>query len=515
MNSLSPKKELFLCFLLAAYSVYHLIISLVASWGFTTDDTFITWFYARQLAHGNGLNWHQFLPRVEGYSNFLWVLLGSLFIKLQWPLEQTIKWFSVLSLGASLIFLYRLGRLFFSPLLAILPIFLFSHYIGVAWWTISGMESTFFFTLSIFLMWQCAVAFGYSPVSDKGNAGSYSISSWIITNFVLLLLALTRFEGLIWVIPIILYICCFSKKNDLLGGENKYKFFYLWIFISVCCFVLPYVLYFLWRIYYFGHLIPNSFACKAIAPGEIGKIDLEYVQVIFPFMIASIPYFLESKDCRHILLWLPSLLYGVMLWDASPIITYFLRLFLAPFALFSLLPVLGVFQFFHYFRLREVYLKLMTCMLIILLTVLFIPGNDPKALSLLATNYQEKNNNRVYLANLLNKNAKYGATVLLGDCGIIPFNARPDIRFIDTLCLNNAKLTQAPFYNNLERYAEYLKNTVKPDWVIVDKLYFKSNADLLTNSLQRKHLFENYQLINPSLFGFNAIDDFYLIYQRV
>ncbi len=43
---------------------------------FTTDDAGITYAYAENLADGNGLGQlYPNAPRVEGYSNFLWLLL--------------------------------------------------------------------------------------------------------------------------------------------------------------------------------------------------------------------------------------------------------------------------------------------------------------------------------------------------------------------------------------------------------------------------------------------------------
>lgn len=42
--------------------------------GFVVDDAFITFRYVQQWTHGNGLVYN-IGDRVEGYSNFLWILL--------------------------------------------------------------------------------------------------------------------------------------------------------------------------------------------------------------------------------------------------------------------------------------------------------------------------------------------------------------------------------------------------------------------------------------------------------
>lgn len=505
------------------YCSYYLIFSLYAAWDFTTDDAYISWFYARQLVNGNGLYWHQLMSPVEGYSNFLWVLVASLVIKMHWPLVLTMKWISVSSLGVGLIFLYRLARLFLSPLLAILPVFLFSHYIGIAWWTVSGLESAFFCALSIGLMWQCIRAWGYKPYQNSVSLPiSKSTYSWINTNIILLLLALTRFEGVVWVVPIGCFILCQLKKDKPSYLLNDYKV--IWSLITFCCFLLPYTIYFIWRINYFGHWIPNSYSCKALIPGQIGIVDLDYLRVIIFLIVAALPYFLSVKDCRSLLLWLPSILYGLMLWKADPILAHRLRLFLGPFALFSLLPVLGIQQFVEYFQLSDDRIKLITCLSIILLTVLLIPGNNLSDLQVMAANYQDRNQNRIHIATLLNAQAKHGATVLLGDCGIIPFNTRTDIRFIDSQCLNNPELTQPYFHNNPARYVKYLQQTIKPDWIIVSTSLYEERKDSIIEWVKKENFVAYYQLVETLQSGTaipkspnsqKSIDYIYWIYKRI
>lgn len=522
MTFLSSKKETWLAFLLALYCAYYLIVSLASFWAFTTDDAYITWLYARQLAEGQGISWPALIPRVEGYSNFLWLLIASVCIKLHWPLALMMKWISVLSLGSGLVFLYRLGRLFLSPLLAMLPVFIFSHYTGVIWWTVSGLESAFFCALSLLLIGQCAQAFGFMPWSATTTRENPSTGAWIITNLSLLLLALTRFEGLIWTLPIAGFIFCQWRNKTCTKLFAHKQLCAWWGIISLGCFILPYTLYFIWRVYYFGHFLPNSYQCKAFLTEQIGVVDLDYVRVALPLMVASLPYLIFPKDCRHLLLWLPSLLYILLLWMADPVLAHYLRLFLAPFALLSLLAVLGVVQFFQSIYPTRQDWKLMTCLLLILLTFFFIPGNNLPALRALAADYQGRNQNRLFIAKLLNEQAALNATVLLGDCGLIPFYARPDLRFIDSQCLNNAELTQAPYRQNRALYVTYLREQVKPDWVIVSKPLLDIRSDPIISSLEQTGFLTHYQLVAqfqsgavlPDAQGKKTIDYIYLVYKR-
>lgn len=509
--------------LLAIYCAYDVANGLIAAWGFTTDDVYISLVYARQLVSGKGLLWPGSTFPVEGYSNFLWVLIAALAIKLKFPLIASMKIISCLCLGAGLVFMYRLGRLFFSPLLAMLPVFIFSHYYGVIWWTVSGLETMLYFSLSLVLVLQIVLAFGYQINNDSKLTDSrISTRAWLIANITLLLLSLTRFEGLIWTVPVLVFALCESRYGRLKDFFLSNELVYLWGRISLICFIVPYCGYFIWRLYYFGHFIPNSFTCKALSTGQFFVIDLDYVQVIISLIVASLPYLISKKDCRHVLLWMPSVLYAAMLWNADPVITYLLRLFMAPLALYSLLAVLGVQELVNYFKLSEWVSKLIISLVIILITCLFIQGNNVHHLQRFVAYYQEKIKNRLQVANILNTQATKGASVLVGDCGVIPFNTREDIRIIDSQCLNNYEMARFPYRNNLELYAKYLEEQIKPDWVITNYYPLDSHGDILGDFLKERNFLENYQLVATLKSGTNTdpegnhkiIDYIYEIYKR-
>ncbi|TAL63550.1 MAG: protein LphB [Legionella sp.] len=495
------------------YCSYDLFTSLSRVWNFTTDDAYISWVYARHWVDGEGLIWHPQLPIVEGFSNFLWTAIAALVLLLKLPLVNTMKVIAIGCLMAGLMALYRLARLFFSPLLAILPVFIFSHYIGSVWWTLKGLETPLYVTLSIVLAWQVLKAWGYA---EENQRKEWSTLAWFFTNISLLALSLTRFEGLIWIIPILFFAGCQFKHRQF----PKQSMVYSWGFISLLCFILPYTAYFIWRIAYFGHWIPNSYQCKAMAQGQFFLVDWDYFEVLLPFLVASLPYLIVSRDCRQLLLWLPSLLYALLLWKANPVISHFIRLFLAPFALFSLLPVLGVLEFSSYFRLK-IDSKLLTSLVIFLITVLFSQGNEPNYLEKSVHHYQERTQNRLDVASLLNQKAKKGASVLLGDCGLIPYMARKDLRFVDSQCLNNAEITQEPYKDHLDLYAKHLKREIKPDWLIINFYPLEQHGDSLDVLLKKEDFFEDYQLVRTLKSGFNSddsgekiIDYVYKVYRR-
>ncbi|KPJ64637.1 hypothetical protein AMJ44_12375, partial [candidate division WOR-1 bacterium DG_54_3] len=76
VNKTDPMRvNLILLALLAIFVVHSLFLD------FTQDDAFISFRYVRNFVNGDGL---VFNPgeRVEGYTNFFWILLLSLFLKL-------------------------------------------------------------------------------------------------------------------------------------------------------------------------------------------------------------------------------------------------------------------------------------------------------------------------------------------------------------------------------------------------------------------------------------------------
>ena len=522
MKTLAPKIEVCLVLFIAVYCAYDLAISVSQAWGFTTDDAYISWYYAKQFANGKGLLWDMGSSPVEGYSNFLWIMIAGAVIKLQLSLITTMKVISCLSLAAAVMVLYRLGRLFFSPLLAILPVFIFSHYEGVAWWSVSGFETSFYCLLVLVFIWQLCLSFGFHILpggQTKALRSGYSTLSWAIAQLALLLLCLTRFEGVIWLLPMLVFIAAVWKPN-MMDRPKLYR----WVLISLVAFIVPYAVYFLWRLYYFGHLIPNTYACKGLVQGQFFRLDFDYLQVLSPLLVLSLPYFLSKKDARHFLLWLPSLLYVLMLWKADPVVAYYLRLFLAPFALFALLPVLGVREFLSYFNQLKVDPKILTAFIVVIVVLIFIPGNHAAAIKTAVTDYQNRMDMRMHLVQLLNKQAALGARVYLVDCGIIPFYARQDLRFIDAQCLNNSELQQAPYRHHLALYAEHLQHDMKPDWVVINYYPLEHHGDYLADLLRQKGFFDQYQLVttmkskshleDSTTTRLEIVDYVYEVYQR-
>ena len=72
-----------ICIIGVFVSVILFILMLVYVWNFTVDDAFISFTYGGHLANGYGLVWNIGQPPVEGYTDFLWVLITAILFLLK------------------------------------------------------------------------------------------------------------------------------------------------------------------------------------------------------------------------------------------------------------------------------------------------------------------------------------------------------------------------------------------------------------------------------------------------
>ncbi|MFC1852036.1 hypothetical protein ACFL27_17725 [candidate division CSSED10-310 bacterium] len=216
----------------------------------TVDDAYISFRYARNLATGYGL---VFNPgeHVEGYSNFLWIILLCPFIYLKFDPVLISKILGILGNILTIVVIYwawqREERFLANGFkilalagLAINPFF--------TYWSTKGMETacyTFLFTFSILVF-----------LNARGRSGL-----WLLSILGFIALFLTRSEGFIY-FPI-LFLCSFIfrtevKRHILLQG--------------MILFIVAFTGYNVWRYLYFGSLLPQTFLIK---------IGSEHIDLIF------------------------------------------------------------------------------------------------------------------------------------------------------------------------------------------------------------------------------------------
>ena len=239
------------------------------SW-FLTDDAFISFRYARNLLDGYGL---VFNPgeRVEGYTNFLWVLeLATLWGLFGWRPEYAAPWLSVVCTAATLaLLLYWVARmpgLRRRALTAWLALGLVASSATFAVWTSAGGLETRQFTMFI-------VAAVVSLALHRSRRWGLLAASFSLAGA-----ALTRPEGLL------IAAICFSwfigqRMLDALpslDGRGVAAAGIVWRLIKrlnwreITYLVAPFVLliagHFLFRYAYYGEWLPNTYYAKFVRP---------------------------------------------------------------------------------------------------------------------------------------------------------------------------------------------------------------------------------------------------------
>jgi arabinofuranosyltransferase len=220
------------------------------------DDAFISFRYAVNLSHGQGL---VFNPgeRVEGYTNFLWTVILAACDRLGFNLITASKVLSALAGVGTLIVLYLIGKAVFASrsgnvLLISLPPLLFASMGSQARYVVSGMETllfTFLILLAIYLL-----LFRKLP--------------WI-AGVIFALGAMTRPEGLLYFVLAGLFLMLERTRiwehNPPPGTGFKPRLMQAGkpLILLGIGFLILYGPYFLWRYYYYGYLLPNTFYVKA------------------------------------------------------------------------------------------------------------------------------------------------------------------------------------------------------------------------------------------------------------
>ncbi len=241
---------------------------------FLTYDAFISFRYARNLLEGHGLVWNPG-ERVEGYSNFLWVLeLAAIWAATGVPPEDAVWWlsaaFTIATLGAMAWWAWRLPGLRDRWLVWWMALGLLCTSATFAKWTFSGGLETRQFTFFVVL---AVVALTAHRGSRRGL---------LVASFSLALASLTRPEG-----PLIA-ACCFAwwAAQELADGERGGGV-RVWALDALrridwrgaLALALPFLLivgaHFLWRYSYYDEWLPNTYYAKYVRPWW--DIGLQYL----------------------------------------------------------------------------------------------------------------------------------------------------------------------------------------------------------------------------------------------
>lgn len=215
------------------------------------DDAGISFAYARNLAAGHGLVSQPGAPPVEGYSNFLWVLLMAVFYRIGvFHVVWTPKIIAcALTAGSFLVVTETLRRATsWGPGVAVSALTLVALQPAFVIWSISGLENP----LYVFL-----ISLLFAGAVDLVLTTHPSRMTLIATAVVTAGIAATRPDGIIYtgVVPLILAVraCVTRRLRPWLGA--------LIVYGVVATILVGALVGFRW--WYFHDVVPNTYYIKA------------------------------------------------------------------------------------------------------------------------------------------------------------------------------------------------------------------------------------------------------------
>ena len=207
---------------------------------FRVDDAYITFSYSKNIALGHGAIYSHDL-RVEGYSNFLWMLLLAIgeFFHIDSMLFARVLSFAFLGVGVAAVYVtVRRRAARWAGMVAVVLLACCSDLVRAA---LSGLE-TAAFSASLAVAWAAYLA--EHPARRR----------WSLWAF--LPLALLRIDGFVPMVAVIV----FEFASALVGRRLRWKRFLLWL-LPACSI---WMLYFAWRYNYYGLLFPTTYYAKSL-----------------------------------------------------------------------------------------------------------------------------------------------------------------------------------------------------------------------------------------------------------
>lgn len=267
--------------LLVAHSLYY--------W-FLTDDAFISFRYARNLAEGQGLVFNPGFERVEGYTNLLWVLLlacahgAGLTIERVAPMLSLSATVGLGSLVARTAWLWTPGE---RRAWVVLPLALLAATRSVAVWSTSGLETRLFELLvfgGVLRLW----------LEDRRllrGAGAAPLAALLFG-----LATLTRPDGLLFA------SCAFAAV--VLWRARDFPARLGWLARSAAVYAVLVGGQLLFRWSYYGDLLPNTYYAKVDGRlwWEAGLLyaeafALEYGLYLWPpFLAAGVIHYVRRGE---------------------------------------------------------------------------------------------------------------------------------------------------------------------------------------------------------------------------
>lgn len=212
-------------------------------WGFVQDDAYISLRYARNLLEGHGVVFNPGEP-VEGYTNFLWMLVGAAALRARLDavtalcVTGALAGLALLPLSGILLRTLRGGES--RPGWDVLPPLLLASSTTLALWAVSGLEGTFFALLG-WLGLVCAL-------TRRPMAAAALFAAAM----------LTRPEGVLFPAATVLWLLLEARG---VARERRGDLLRPWLGPALLL-AATMAVYHGWRLWYFGWPFPNTYYVK-------------------------------------------------------------------------------------------------------------------------------------------------------------------------------------------------------------------------------------------------------------
>ncbi len=261
-----PKIYVFLILVLIGY----IFLPYMMNVKFIQDDAFTSLRYVRNFLDGKGLVFNKG-ERVEGFTNFLWVMILSgigftaKVFRFHVELENAAQFLSIFFGVTVLLVTYFLSRRInfrndvedslierlLNETVNLLPVFLVAYSTTMIYWSVSGMETSLFVTLTLLSV----LMYLKKRASEKFSFSFVGIS---------VLNTLVRPEGMFFFFTIILYEFAenFIRSDKRSFVQRLKKSFGRKIILEITFYIIPILLLTIFRLFYYGYPLPNTFYAK-------------------------------------------------------------------------------------------------------------------------------------------------------------------------------------------------------------------------------------------------------------
>jgi len=251
-------------------------------YAFLTDDAFISFRYARNLSQGNGLVFNPGFERVEGYTNFLWVLVLAAFNAAGFASEHIAH---VLTVTVTVVLWLLVvwcalrsaarGR---QVWIAVVPALFLAATRSVAVWSTSGLETRLFEVLIVGGTLRLIVEIQAHISGEKPPRPLAAV--------LLALASLTRPDG------VLISLAAIAGMALRFRGRLGLRL----VLVSLGIYVFLVAGHFAFRLVYYGEWLPNTYYAKVggrtswdLGFAYLAAVILEYAAYLWlPILVAAL-----------------------------------------------------------------------------------------------------------------------------------------------------------------------------------------------------------------------------------